>query len=461
MKHLSKLLLLSMVVLGIGSANAQDENNPWAIGIGTNAVDFYPTGNGAPLSSGMFDEYFNTGDHWNILPSVSQLTVGRYIGAGLVAEIDGSINQIDQFGDRSVNDLSYYSVDGSINYSLRAMLNNGWFDPVIGVGGGYTWVGDQDSDDIENFDAPTLNGSLGINFWFTDNLALFVESKYKHAFEPEMGQHFQHSAGIKFMFGGTDTDGDGIYDKDDECPETPGLPEFNGCPDSDGDGIPDKDDECPNTPGLAEFNGCPDTDGDGVPDPEDECPETPGLAEFNGCPDSDGDGVPDKDDECPEVAGLPEFDGCPDSDGDGVPDKEDECPDVAGTVANNGCPEPTAEVVNELNEYSNTILFDFNKASIRSESEEALNSIADIMKEYDHTTFHIEGHTDSVGSDEYNLKLSKERAASVREFLVEAGIPSDRLTSEGYGESRPIATNSTDAGRQENRRVQISLKEDE
>ena len=461
MKHLSKLLLLSMVVLGIGSANAQDENNPWAIGIGTNAVDFYPTGNGAPLSNGMFDEYFNTGDHWNILPSVSQLTVGRYIGAGLVAEIDGSINQINDFGDRSVNDLSYYSVDGSINYSLRAMLNNGWFDPVVGVGGGYTWVGDQDSNDIENFDAPTLNGSLGINFWFTDNLALFVESKYKHAFEPEMGQHFQHSAGIKFMFGGTDTDGDGIYDKDDECPETPGLPEFNGCPDSDGDGIPDKDDECPNTPGLAEFNGCPDTDGDGVPDKDDECPETPGLAEFNGCPDSDGDGVPDKDDECPEVAGLPEFDGCPDSDGDGVPDKEDECPDVAGTVANNGCPEPTAEVVNELNEYSNTILFDFNKASIRSESEEALNSIADIMKEYDHTTFHIEGHTDSVGSDEYNLKLSKERAASVREFLVEAGIPSDRLTSEGYGESRPIATNSTDAGRQENRRVQISLKEDE
>ena len=462
MKHLSRLIVLSMIVLGISSASAQDQNNPWAVGISTNAVDFYPTGNGAPLSNGFFDEYFNAGDHWNILPSVSQLTVGRYIGAGLVAEIDGSINQISDFGDRSVDDLSYYSVDGSINYSLRAMLNNGWFDPVVGIGGGYTWIGDQDGDDLENLDAPTLNGSLGINFWFTDNLALFVESKYKHAFEPEMGQHFQHSAGLKFMFGGTDTDGDGIYDKDDECPETPGLPEFNGCPDSDGDGIQDSMDDCPNQAGLAEFNGCPDTDGDGVPDPEDDCPETPGLAELNGCPDADGDGIPDNEDECPEEAGPEENNGCPyqDTDGDGVIDPEDDCPEVAGTVANNGCPEPTVEVINELNEYSNTVLFDFNKATIRSESEKALNSIVEIMEEYPNTIFHIGGHTDSVGSDQYNLKLSKERAASVRQYLVDGGIPATRLTSEGYGESRPIATNSTEAGRQENRRVEISLDKD-
>ena len=82
------------------------------------------------------------------------------------------------------------------------------------------------------------------------------------------------------------------------------------------------------------------------------------------------------------------------------------------------------------------------------------------MKEYPETIFHIGGHTDSQGSDEYNLKLSKERAASVREFLVSKGIPASRLTSEGYGESRPIATNNTAAGRQENRRVEISLDKD-
>lgn len=89
---------------------------------------------------------------------------------------------------------------------------------------------------------------------------------------------------LEFAFGGKDTDGDGIYDKDDECPEVPGHPEFNGCPDTDGDGITDAKDDCPDTAGVAEFNGCPDTDGDGISDLKDHCPDTPGLAKFNGCP---------------------------------------------------------------------------------------------------------------------------------------------------------------------------------
>jgi outer membrane protein OmpA-like peptidoglycan-associated protein len=105
-------------------------------------------------------------------------------------------------------------------------------------------------------------------------------------------------------------------------------------------------------------------------------------------------------------------------------------------------------------------LFDLNKATIRSESGEALAAIADIMKEYPTTVFHIGGHTDSQGSDAYNLKLSKDRAASVREFLVSKGIPQNRLTSEGYGESNPIASNKTAKGRQDNRRVEISLDKD-
>jgi len=452
MKHLSRFLLASLFVLTFTAVNAQDANNPWAIGIGVNAVDFYPTGEDAPLG-GWFDEYFNTGDHWNILPSVSKLSVARYIGSGFVGELTGTVNQIDKFGDESRNDLSYYAVDGAVNYSLRAMLNNGWFDPFVGVGGGYTWI-DEDG-------AGTLNGTAGLNFWFSDNIALNVQSTYKHAFD-NGDPHFQHAAGIKFVFGGKDTDGDGIYDKDDECPETPGLAEFNGCPDTDGDGIEDRKDACPEVAGLAQFDGCPDTDGDGIPDPKDECPTVAGLAALNGCPDADGDGVADQLDECPNEAGPKENKGCPwpDRDGDGVLDKDDQCPDVAGTVANNGCPEVTAEAIATLNEYSKTVLFDLAKATIRPESAEALNAIADIMKEYPETVFHIGGHTDSQGSDEYNLKLSKERAASVREFLVTKGIPANRLTSEGYGESRPIASNNTASGRQDNRRVEISLDKD-
>ena len=458
MKHLSKILFATMLVLGITSVHAQDANNPWSIGIQTNAVDFYPTGEDAPLG-GTFDEYFNTGDHWNILPSVSRLSVGRYIGGGFVFELAGSLNQIEKYGDMGVSQMAYYAVDGSFNYSLRALLNDGWIDPVVGIGGGYTNIADNGDVPISDLSAATLNGKVGLNFWFNDNIALTLESNYKHVFDNDGATHFQHAGGIKFMFGGTDSDGDGIYDKDDECPETPGLPEFNGCPDSDGDGIEDRMDNCPDEAGLAEFDGCPDTDGDGVPDPQDECPEEAGSVEMNGCPDADGDGVADNEDDCPNEAGPAENNGCPyeDKDGDGVLDKDDDCPEVAGTAANNGCPEPDVEVISELNEYSKTVLFDLNKATIRDDSEEALQSIADIMNEYPNTIFHIEGHTDSTGSADYNEKLSRERAASVEAWLEENGVPSSRLTSEGYGESRPIATNSTAAGRQDNRRVEISL----
>ncbi len=453
MKHLSRFLLASLFVLSFTAVQAQDENNPWAIEIGVNAVDLYPTGEDAPAGE-LFDDYFNVSDHWNILPAMSRIAIGRYIGGGFVFEGAGSVNQISKWGDDRVDDLSYYSLDGALKYSLRALLNDGWFDPHLGVGGGYTWLDEEG--------AGTLNGTLGFNFWFSDNIALNVQSTYKNGFGDNGVTHFQHAAGIKFAFGGRDTDGDGIYDKDDECPETAGLAEFNGCPDSDGDGIEDRRDECPNEFGLAQFNGCPDTDGDGIPDNKDDCPTVAGLPALNGCPDADGDGIADDDDECPNEAGPAENNGCPfeDRDGDGVLDKDDECPDTPGTAANNGCPEVTAVVIAELNEYSKTVLFDLNKATIRSESTEALEAIHEIMHEFPNTVFHIEGHTDSTGSDEYNLNLSKERAASVKDWLIKNGIPENRLTSEGYGETRPIATNNTAEGRQQNRRVEISLDKD-
>src|SRR6056297_2464653 len=366
MKHLSKILFATMLVLGITSVSAQDANNPWSVGVQTNAVDHYPTDD----IGGTFNEYFDVGDHWNILPSVSRLTVGRYIGGGFVFELAGSLNQIEQYGEQSVPQMAYYAVDGSFNYSLRALLNDGWIDPVVGIGGGYTSIAENGDSAISGLNAGTLNGKVGLNFWFSDNIALTLESNYKHVFDVDGATHFQHAGGVKFMFGGTDSDGDGIYDKDDECPETPGLPEFNGCPDSDGDGIEDRMDNCPQEAGLAEFDGCPDTDGDGVPDPEDDCPNEAGPAENDGCPYED-------------------------MDNDGVLDKDDDCPELAGTAANNGCPEPDVEVISELNEYSQTVLFDLNKATIRDNSEEALESIAEIMNEYPNTIFHIEGHTDS------------------------------------------------------------------
>ncbi|MGY3792376.1 OmpA family protein [uncultured Aquimarina sp.] len=462
MKHLSRFLVASLLVLGFSTANAQDENNPWAVSIGVNAVDIFPTGGDLPVQGEIFDEFFNASDHWNILPSVSKLSVGRYIGDGFTFTVAGTVNRIDKFGetadgtDVTVDDLSYYAADGRISYSFKNALKSKWFDPYLGVGGGYTWV--------DEIGAGTLNGSLGVNVWLTENLAFNLQTTYKHVFEDyETGAypptHFQHSAGLTFAFGGKDTDGDGVFDKDDECIDVPGLAEFNGCPDTDGDGITDAKDDCPDVAGTAEFNGCADTDGDGIPDPKDECPTVAGLANLNGCPDADGDGITDSKDGCPNEAGPAANNGCPyqDKDGDGVLDKDDNCPDVAGTVANNGCPEVTEEIQKTLNEYAAQVLFDSGKSTIKDQSTKVLNDIIGILKEYPTAKFTVEGHTDSQGAAKANQRLSDARANAVKNFLTSNGIDQFRLSAVGYGEDRPIASNKTRKGRAQNRRVEINL----
>lgn len=461
MKHLSNLLFAMLFLLSFSIANAQDKNNPWVFGIGTNAVDFYPVGEPAPQGS-FLDEFFNANDHWNILPAPTVLTVGYYVGDGFTFTLGGSLNTIDRIGSNvdpitgaetvnTADDLTYFAVDGLISYNFGELLNWSKVNPYVGAGGGYTWV--------DEIGAGTLNGSVGIKYWFNDNFGVNVQSTYKYSFEDFLLTHFQHTAGILIKFGGKDSDGDGVYDKDDACPEVPGLAQFNGCPDSDGDGITDAEDACPYEAGLAEFNGCPDSDGDGIPDKDDKCPTVAGLKALGGCPDADGDGIADGDDGCPNQAGPKENNGCPwpDRDGDGVLDKDDQCPDVAGPASNNGCPEVTDEVKKTLNEYAKTILFDTGKSSIQKESEKVLNDIVAILNEYPTAKFRVEGHTDSVGSNANNLKLSKERAASVMKYLIENGVGSSRLSSEGFGEDKPIASNNTKDGRAVNRRVEINL----
>ncbi len=450
MKQLSRLLVVGLLVLGFNNVQAQDENNPWQVSFGVNAIDVYPTNDSdASYPTGsLFSEYFNANDHWNILPSISYVAVSKSVGDGFSVGVRGSLNRISKLGDVSADDLSHYAVDGTIKYQI---LKNTKLDPFVEVGGGYTWV--------DEIGAGTVNGGIGVNYWFTDNIGVTLQTQYKHAFEDYGVKHFQHLGGLSIKFGGTDTDGDGIYDKDDACPEVAGLEAFNGCPDSDGDGIEDSKDSCPNEAGSKEMNGCPDSDGDGIADKDDACPNEAGLAALAGCPDADGDGVADKDDQCPNEAGPAENNGCPwpDRDGDGVLDKDDQCPDVAGTVANAGCPEVTEEVQKQLNDYARTILFDTGKSSIKAESTGVMVDIIQILNEYPNAKFTVEGHTDSVGSAKLNQKLSEERANAVRDFLINEGIGADRLSAIGYGEDKPIATNNTRAGRTQNRRVEINL----
>ena len=462
MKHLNKIFVAVLMALGL-NAQAQDSNNPWAISFGANAVD--TRAGASDKFADKFDQPFAVGESWNILPSVSYLSVSKHVGSGFTFGVTGSVNKISklttldpidtQYGKNYVvtnpGNLAYYAADGTIRYSFMNLINSKIIDPSLHVGGGYTWFGDQNTG--------TVNGGLGLTFWFSEQVGLALQSTYKHSFADITPSHMQHLAGLAFKFGGKDTDGDGIYDKDDACPDVPGPKELNGCPDTDGDGILDKDDACPDVAGLAAFNGCPDTDGDGVQDSQDDCPDVAGLKSLNGCPDTDGDGIADKKDKCPTVAGPKENGGCPwpDTDGDGVLDKDDKCPTVKGTVANNGCPEMTQEQVTKLNAYAKTILFNSGKASFKQETYPVLMSITAILKEFPSSKFSIEGHTDSDGKDAMNQTLSEERAGAVKAYLIENGIASDRLTSSGFGESKPIDSNKTAKGKANNRRVEVLL----
>lgn len=272
-----------------------------------------------------------------------------------------------------------------------------------------------------------------------------------------------------------DEDKDGVPDHLDKCPGTPiGVQvDENGCPiDSDKDGVPDYLDKCPNTPEGVQVdeNGCPiDSDRDGVPDYLDQCPNTPEGVQVDaaGCPiDSDGDGVPDYLDKCPntpvEAYSTIDENGCPkDSDGDGVPDYLDKCPTVSGSPDNYGCPELKREVRNLFKRAMQGIQFETGKDIIKPQSFPILDAIANVMFENPTFNLTINGHTDNVGKDEANQLLSERRAASVRRYLIGKGVAEERMTSNGFGATIPIADNKTKAGRALNRRVEFLVTYEE
>lgn len=213
-------------------------------------------------------------------------------------------------------------------------------------------------------------------------------------------------------------------------------------------------------------DGSADSDGDGVPNDQDKCPNTPKgvTVDKDGCPvDSDGDGVPDYLDECPGTPKGVSVDskGCPlDSDGDGVPDYLDKCPGTpAGVkVDADGCGIVVQDVRTTLD--SKLVNFALDKANLTPAGKSVIdNVIAYIKKEGAYVkVVDVIGHTDSTGSSAYNQKLSERRAKAVADYLISGGISASQVNVIGKGESEPVASNKTSEGRASNRRAEISVK---
>ena len=342
-----------------------------------------------------------------------------------VADINGPFGDLDQRG---------------VGLDVRRVFNrDGWLSPYLFAGMGLLEVNPEFASSEKG---GMYTGGIGffIDMFGSSNAALRAEYRLRgdDALASTRNDDII-SLGLQFPFGRvdrpvTDSDADGVPDGMDRCPETragTAVDEFGCAADSDRDGVADVDDQCPNTAAGADVDtrGCErDDDGDGVANSQDRCANTPRGASV----DSDGCEL--------------------DSDGDGVSDSQDRCPNTAEGVRvdTRGC-----EIRDEIRLPS--VQFETNSDRLRSGAESSLDDAVITLRRYPELRVEVEGHTDSDGAADYNEGLSYRRAETVRDYLVAAGIDADRLTVGGYGETRPIADNTTADGKRQNRRVVLRL----
>ena len=419
-----------------GSAYSQNEENPWLFEFGINSV--------------------NAEDSDKTSYRLPTLSLSRYIFNNFSVGINYSENDVNV----SNEDLYYYSLDGIVKYNFPNESKFLGVDTNTYLYAGYG-LSNFGQSDISLASKNTSYGpsfGAGIDFQISKNIALNTGISYKVLDEKNAYSNLQHVVGIKFNFGKGDSDGDGVPDKKDQCPDLPGLSELGGCPDSDGDGISDLVDKCPNKSGLKSMGGCPDTDGDGFPDLSDPCPNNTGI---NGepCPDSDGDGLNDNIDNCPNEAGPESNGGCKllDVDNDDIPNVDDSCPNEAGEKRLNGCPKMPISLSIFLNSYSD-YSFDFDSYELSQVQISNISDLSKILIKYDYIKINIDGHASSEGESEYNMQLSQNRSNSVKNTLINNGVKDSRLKTRAYGESMPSYPDFPLSERKKNRRVKISVE---
>ena len=376
-----------------------------------------------------------------------QITFGRDMTEHLAFEGLLGYSRIEGYVDPSESYPDQNHLDISAN--LLAYPNRDWvFTPYLLFGIGYLGA-DLDPGGSDN--RPT--GTLGVGFkWKMGQSRFSIKGEYRTRLAYKSGDNLADnitSLGVQYKFGGK---------KPVPAPQTNA--------DSDGDGVLDIWDACPdNEPGTqVGSKGCPlrDREGDGdsdrIPDGKDECPHTPkgDSVDLRGCTlDSDRDGVTSDKDRCratPFGAVIDTYGCSRDDDRDGVPYHLDDCPDtIAGArVDIFGC---------EINDVIRLPGVNFVTGSDRilAGTESILGSAAETLKMHRDLEIEVAGHTDSVGQGDSNYSLSERRAKTARDYLVDLGVDADRLTARGYGESQPVADNETAEGRADNRRVELRI----
>src|SRR5579871_454660 len=434
-KILTLLLLFSVTALSVFSQDFASSKKGSLIGFSANITDFSQP---LAIKNSFKSENLNPGFslmYWKGLANVLDLSI-RY---------NGLFTSYSKKNPDLSNSSYANEFEGALH--LRALSDNHLLNPFLTAGIG---VGGYDGQWAAY--AP-LGGGLQINLQSVTYI--FLQLNYRASFsKSKLDNNLFYSIGvaenispakpkpepkaviIPTVVPPKDSDGDGVVDSLDACPNVAGLPQFQGCPDTDGDGIPDKDDKCPNQKGIAKYNGCPipDTDGDGINDEEDKCPTVAGVAKYHGCP-------------------------IPDTDGDGVNDEEDRCPNLPGVKENQGCPLVKEEIIKKVLYDAKNIFFATGSFKLLPKSYKSLNEVAKILKDDPNLKLNISGHTDNVGKPEKNQLLSENRAKAVLTYLTEkGGVDASKLAAAGYGDTKPIASNKTAAGKAKNRRVELDLK---
>ena len=421
--------------------NQEGKKGP-LIGLHFNLADFNaPTGIKDPISGKVYQK-------------VSEMDKGLSISfwKGITNKIDFCLKANAMFKDYQA---IYYNnpakgtevgVELEPTINIRPMSDKALIAPFLtaGVGGGYY---------TSHFGAYIPVG-VGIQLNLQSVTYFFLQAQYKFTMSKKtLGDNLFYSLGVAENIG---------REKAIAPPPPPPPPPPPVVKDRDGDGVLDDDDRCPDTPGLAALKGCPDRDGDGIPDIDDKCPDVPGLARYQGCPipDRDKDGINDEVDKCPDVFGYARYQGCPipDTDKDGVNDEEDKCINEPGPASNFGCPIIPEAIIQKINLAAKNVFFATGSAKLLEKSFAPLKTVIQILKDNPTFKINVEGHTDSTGKYDMNMKLSNDRAASVAQYLKENGVDESRIASEGFGPDRPIAPNKTTAGRAKNRRVEMKLR---